>query len=152
MVLGDQTAALNLGHELQHADHETDDGETTDTTVDWLVQAAHEKIVLDDCHQDRHGGILFLPAHESVDCVNSSEVLERNVHFQSGESIHELDERNSRMRNDFDRIVVCHALAHKKLLKLIQPTLGASVRRRTTTHVAGRADDEIHVCSGQVQA
>lgn len=108
--------------------------------------------MLDDRHQNRHGRVLMLPVQKRVDGANSSQVLERDVDFQPGELVNELDQGNSSVGDNLDGIRIGDTLRDEEFLELVQPALCAKVRRGSAFHKARGADDQVHVGSRQVQA
>lgn len=55
------------------------------------------------------------------------------------------------MGNNLDGVLVSYVLTGEELLELIQPALCRQVSWRTSSHEACGADDQIHVCGGEVE-
>src|SRR5687767_9500034 len=113
VMLGYQTSALNLWHQLQHAHYETDDGEASNTAVHRFVKPSHHKEMLDEGHEDRHRRVVLLPLKKRINGADTSKVLEGNIHAQTGHLVNELDERDSSVGNNLDRMLVSNSLAHQ---------------------------------------
>ena len=152
MVLGDKTSTLDLRHELKHTDNQTNNSETTNASVDGFVEAAHEKKVFDDSHKNGHGWVLIFPADERVNGINTSKILKRNINLQAGRLVDVFDQRNSSMGDNLDRLSVSYTLRDKEFLELVQPTFSSKVSRRAAVHIAGRANDQIHISGRKIQA
>lgn len=152
MMLGNEVSTLYLWHKLQHAHNQANHGETANSSIHRFIQTTHEQEVFDHSHQDRHGRILGLPLKERVDSIHTTQVLKRHINLETSLLVNVLHQRNSSVGNNLDRVLVGYVLAGEELLELVQPALCRQVRGGTASHEACRADDQIHVCGGEVEA
>lgn len=150
MMFRNKASALDLWHELKHTDNQANDSKATDTSVDRFIETSHEEKVLNNCHKDRHRWILFLPFEERVNGIDTSEVLKRDVNFETSKSVDKFDQRDSSVGDNLNRLTISHMLRDKELLELVQPTTGSQVGWRTTFHVARGTDNQIHVSGWKI--
>jgi hypothetical protein len=149
------TEVVWLSAVLEVADDETDDSEAPNATGVDFIHATHDKELLQQCDHIDHVGVIVLPLLECCLCLNSAEVLERNVNVDVGHTIHELDDRYLSFGNaqdvdsnadvleslgglpqcGVDHAPVCEV--HSGCTTLIEPVGGV---------------DKVHIGSGQIKS
>lgn len=94
-----------LGHMLQHARDQTDDGEATDPTQEHFIEASHDKKLFDDHYENGHMAEAFLPCAEGRQSLETGIILERDVHFDAGLGIDKFENWDLCFRDDSHHVV-----------------------------------------------
>lgn len=151
VVLWDHAAALDSGHHLKHADNHADDGESANATVDRLVETAHRKVLLDERDENGHGRVLLPPGLECANGNETANVLEGDVHPQTGRIVDVLGDGNLGLENSVDIAPESDIASsqHANKVPLLPSAQGSG---RSTVDISLRTVGQIHVRGGQVEA